>query len=219
MQTFIVDVFPPQCPGDRTLCEPSGHTFLGTTVPSRTATPAETCKAVLVTQHSVVDQDMRCSGPCGRRDYPRAGGRGLLIAVDQESALQPEGSGVRGLPYPLLRRDEKAQHSLSVRLYWFSCHPDAVQSPLPIQRRSSTPSTSQPAAYMKACVLGMAEFRRCGFAEINFGPATMLTVGVKTPATEHSVSVNKVRAWLSQVRSPREQIEKARLRKLLLGKE
>jgi hypothetical protein len=58
-----------------------------------------------------------------------------------------------------------------------------------------------------------------GFAEINFGPATTLTVSVKAPATEHSVSVSTVQAWLSQVRSPREQIEKARLRELLAGKQ
>jgi hypothetical protein len=37
-----------------------------------------------------------------------------------------------------------------------------------------------------ACVLGMAG---CGFAEINFGPATTLTVSVKAPTTEHAVSV------------------------------
>jgi hypothetical protein len=75
------------------------------------------------------------------------------------------------------------------------------------------------ASVYEACVLGMAEFRKCGFAEINFGPATILGVSVKAPATAHSVSIQKVQAWLSQVRSPREQIEKARLRSLLAVKE
>ncbi|MFL6350622.1 MAG: hypothetical protein ACJ74Z_02050 [Bryobacteraceae bacterium] len=67
----------------------------------------------------------------------------------------------------------------------------------------------------EASVLAMVEFRKCGFAEINFGRSTVLTVAVRAPGTEHSVTINKVQAWLSQVRSPREQIEKARLRELL----
>jgi hypothetical protein len=71
------------------------------------------------------------------------------------------------------------------------------------------------ASVYEACVLGMAEFRKCGFAEIHFGPATILSVSVKAPATEHSVPINKVQAWLSRVRSPREQIEKSRLRAML----
>jgi hypothetical protein len=51
------------------------------------------------------------------------------------------------------------------------------------------------------------------------GPAAVLTVGVKAPAKEHSVSISKVQLWLCQVRSPRQQIEKARLRGLLSGKQ
>jgi hypothetical protein len=40
------------------------------------------------------------------------------------------------------------------------------------------------------------EFRRCGFADATFGPATRLTIRVKQPETEHTVSVGKLPTWL-----------------------
>jgi hypothetical protein len=40
----------------------------------------------------------------------------------------------------------------------------------------------------EAAVLALAEFRRCGFAEAIFGPATRLTIRVKQPEVEHTVS-------------------------------
>jgi hypothetical protein len=62
----------------------------------------------------------------------------------------------------------------------------------------------------------MAEFRRHGFADATFGPATQLQVRVKAPEAAHVVSVGKVKAWLDRVgKSPREQVEKNRLRYLL----
>ena len=68
----------------------------------------------------------------------------------------------------------------------------------------------------EAAVLAMAEFRRCGFAESIFGPATRFTVLVKAPEEEHTVSMAKVRSWLDGgAKSPNEQVQKNRLRQLL----
>ncbi len=102
--------------------------------------------------------------------------------------------------------------------YTVLCQPAAALSPLLIQIVQHSVEVSAATVY-EACVLGMAEFRKCGFAEINFGPATILGVSVKAPATAHLVSIQKVQGWLSQVRSPREQIERARLRSLLTDQE
>ena len=66
--------------------------------------------------------------------------------------------------------------------------------------------------------MAMAEFRRGGFAEANFGPATRLTIRVKAPEAEHTVSVGKVNAWLDgAARSPTERLEKNKLKALLAG--
>jgi hypothetical protein len=46
----------------------------------------------------------------------------------------------------------------------------------------------------EAAVLAMAEFRRCGFADATFGPATRLTVRVKAPEEEHTVALSKLRS-------------------------
>jgi hypothetical protein len=66
--------------------------------------------------------------------------------------------------------------------------------------------------------MGMAEFRRCGFAEANFGQATRLKIRVKAPEAEHTVAVAKVKSWLEGgARSPNERLEKNRLKELLSG--
>jgi hypothetical protein len=68
----------------------------------------------------------------------------------------------------------------------------------------------------EAAALAIAEFRRCGFTANAPGPATRLTVTVKTPATSHEVRLSKIEAWLeSGGRSPSEQAIKVRLRELL----
>jgi hypothetical protein len=68
----------------------------------------------------------------------------------------------------------------------------------------------------EAAVLAMAEFRRHGFADTTFGPATKLNVRVKAPEAAHVVSVGKVKSWLDGVgKNPGEQVEKNRLRYLL----
>ena len=38
---------------------------------------------------------------------------------------------------------------------------------------------------------------RCGFADVCFGPATRMTIRVKQPETEHTVSVGKLQSWLN----------------------
>jgi hypothetical protein len=68
----------------------------------------------------------------------------------------------------------------------------------------------------EAAVVAMAEFRKHGFADTTFGPATTLNVRVKAPEAAHVVSVGKVKSWLDGVgKSPAEQIEKNRLKYLL----
>jgi len=72
------------------------------------------------------------------------------------------------------------------------------------------------ASVFEAAVLALAEFRRYGFAEATFGPATRLTIRVKQPETEHTVSVGKLQAWLEGGgKSPNEQALKSRLRGVL----
>ena len=67
----------------------------------------------------------------------------------------------------------------------------------------------------EAATLAMAEFRRCGFLENAPGPATHLTVTVKTPSTSHEVQWGKIETWLQSAAKPNEQALKGRLRELL----
>ena len=68
----------------------------------------------------------------------------------------------------------------------------------------------------EAAALAIGEFRRCGFTSNAPGPATRLTVTVKSPATSHEVRLSKIEAWLeSGGRSPKEQALKTRLRQAL----
>jgi hypothetical protein len=67
----------------------------------------------------------------------------------------------------------------------------------------------------EAATLGMAQFRRCGFAVEAPGPATRLTVTVKSPGTSHEVQWSKVEIWLQSAGKPNEQGMKSRLRELL----
>jgi serine/threonine protein kinase len=72
--------------------------------------------------------------------------------------------------------------------------------------------------FAQEAALAIGEFRRCGFAANAPGPATRLTVTVKTPATSHEVRISKIEAWpQSGGRSPNEQAMKVRLRELLGG--
>jgi hypothetical protein len=67
----------------------------------------------------------------------------------------------------------------------------------------------------EAATLAMAEFRRCGFTADAPGPATRLTVAVKSPSTTHEVQWAKVEVWLQGAGKPNEQAMKVRLRELL----
>jgi hypothetical protein len=64
-------------------------------------------------------------------------------------------------------------------------------------------------------VLAIAEFRHCGFTVDAPGPATRLTVTVKTPGTTHEVQWGKIETWLQSAGKPNEQTAKTRLRELL----
>jgi hypothetical protein len=67
----------------------------------------------------------------------------------------------------------------------------------------------------EAATLAMAEFRRCGFTADAPGPATRLTVSVKSPSTTHEVQWAKVEVWLQSAGKPNEQAMKGRLREVL----
>ena len=79
-----------------------------------------------------------------------------------------------------------------------------------------TVSVSASSLY-EAAALGIAEFRRCGFAEAVVGPATRLKVAVAAPSTAHELPVAKLRAWLeSNGKTPKEQAVKVNLRELMV---
>ena len=68
----------------------------------------------------------------------------------------------------------------------------------------------------EAAALGVAEFKKCGFALVEAGQGTKLTVAVKSPSTTHELTVARLEAWLdTNGRSPREQERKVALRELL----
>ncbi len=58
------------------------------------------------------------------------------------------------------------------------------------------------ASLYEAAVLALAEFRRHGFADTNFGPATKLTVKIQEPEISHTVSVGRLKSWLDGERVP-----------------
>ena len=65
----------------------------------------------------------------------------------------------------------------------------------------------------EAAALGVAEFKRCGFADVALGIGTTLDVAVRSPSTTHSLRLAKLEAWLnSSGKSPAEQALKVRLR-------
>jgi len=68
----------------------------------------------------------------------------------------------------------------------------------------------------EAAALGIADFKRSGFAFASIGPATRLKISVEPPATTHELSVGKLQTWLdTNGKSPREQATKVTLRQLL----
>jgi hypothetical protein len=72
------------------------------------------------------------------------------------------------------------------------------------------------ATMYEAAVEALAAFRHSGFADATFGPATRLTIRVKAPEEQHTVTVAKVNSLLDAgARSPNEQVQKARLKERL----
>jgi hypothetical protein len=70
----------------------------------------------------------------------------------------------------------------------------------------------------EAAILGLAEFKRCGFAMAMAGPGTRLTIAVEAPATTHELTVSRLQAWLdASGKTPHEQAVKVRLRQSLAG--
>ena len=68
----------------------------------------------------------------------------------------------------------------------------------------------------EAAIEAIAAFRRSVLAEMPFGPNTRLTIRVKAPEEEHTISVGKVLSWLDGVASsPSEKLKKNRLKERL----
>jgi hypothetical protein len=68
----------------------------------------------------------------------------------------------------------------------------------------------------EAAVEAMAAFRRSALVEMPLGPSTRLTIRVKVPEEEHTVTIAKVLAWLDGVTtSPSEKVKKNRLKERL----
>ena len=75
------------------------------------------------------------------------------------------------------------------------------------------------ASLYEAAVEALAAFRHSGFADTTFGPATRLTIRVKAPEEEQTVTVGKLNSWLGGgARSPNEQVRKKRLKERLAKK-
>ena len=68
----------------------------------------------------------------------------------------------------------------------------------------------------EAAIEAIAAFRRSVLADMPLGPGTRLTIRVKAPEEEHTISVAKFLSWLEGVApSPNEQVKKNRLRERL----
>ncbi len=131
--------------------------------------------------------------------------RRIIVEIDAPSRRNPWlGSGlIAGTVSPF------------ILLYWNRARPllpRFVPDPEGIEHAVEVVAAS----LYEAAVLALASFRRCGFADATFGAATRLTVRVKGPEQQHTVSVGKLQSWLNDgAKSPSEQVEKERLRALL----
>jgi hypothetical protein len=68
------------------------------------------------------------------------------------------------------------------------------------------------ASLFEAAALAVAEFKRCGFADVALGIGTTLEVAVLSPSTTHSLRVSRLEASLKSAwKTPREQALKVRL--------
>jgi hypothetical protein len=68
----------------------------------------------------------------------------------------------------------------------------------------------------EAVVLGVRRFRNDSWIE-QVGPATVLDVEVREPATKHAISLLQVERWLAGATSnPNEAVKKAKLKMILV---
>jgi hypothetical protein len=68
----------------------------------------------------------------------------------------------------------------------------------------------------EAAVQAMAAFKKSVLADMPLAPGTRLTIRVKAPEEEHTVTVAKVLSWLKRgASSPSEKLTKNRLREQL----
>jgi hypothetical protein len=68
----------------------------------------------------------------------------------------------------------------------------------------------------EAAILGIAEFKKRGFAFGGISGATRIKIAVEPPAITHEVTVAKVQSWLeTNGKTPREQAKKVTLRQIL----
>ena len=69
----------------------------------------------------------------------------------------------------------------------------------------------------EAAILGMRVFKGDPWIE-RVGPATVLDVEVREPATKHAISVQQIERWLGgATTSPNEASKKAKLKMLMMG--
>jgi hypothetical protein len=80
---------------------------------------------------------------------------------------------------------------------------------------SHTVTVSASSLY-EAAALGIAAFKKSGFAFAGVSTSTRLIISVLPPATTHELTVAKLQSWLeTNGRTPREQAKKVTLRQLL----
>lgn len=70
----------------------------------------------------------------------------------------------------------------------------------------------------EAAALGLARLKEDGWIE-GLGPATVLELHVREPATHHTITVDRLQRWVNgTTASPMETLKKARIRTLLAEK-
>jgi hypothetical protein len=68
----------------------------------------------------------------------------------------------------------------------------------------------------EAAALGIAEFKKTGFAFASIGTGTRVKIVVEPAAMMHELSVGKLQVWLdTNGKTPREQAQKVTLRQIL----
>jgi hypothetical protein len=68
----------------------------------------------------------------------------------------------------------------------------------------------------EAAVLGLRRLNEDPWLE-KIGPATLLEIEVRTPATTHAISLQQIERWLAgATRNPNESMKKAKLKMLLV---